>query len=387
MDNRQYFIKISPENVNTIYGVNYQDGFIAGETINDECCDILTTTTTLPNTGTTFVYSAMTQILSGGTNGASLLTGLTIPILLTETTVDLGYYSVFDGAVTQKEVMSNFLFSANTSFPYTFYFYNTSDIEFKKYLEFSTYSVDWGDDTPIQTVTTQSPNYQSHVYTQSGTYTITLSGASPFGYNVIRKTINVPYTNVSIPNPNGEAFFQFRSGNWSGTPVSYDFIYHQDENCVSQTTITTPYLVTGYTESSINDLQVYGRKEDLYGGKFKLGVQVTGTTGIVGTVYGESNNGLYTAYTINNIDYYDYSDGTTIFVAETTPLTTNDLICSAVTKNEVLLNVIEDTEIQSNVFIERGKLSALERIERLGEVDNIGDLEKYGYKFFNIITN
>jgi hypothetical protein len=387
MDNRQYFIKISPENVNTIYGVNYQDGFITGETINDECCDILTTTTTLPNTGTTFVYSAMTQILSGGTNGASLLTGLTIPILLTETTVDLGYYSVFDGAVTQKEVMSNFLFSANTSFPYTFYFYNTSDIEFKKYLEFSTYSVDWGDDTPIQTVTTQSPNYQSHVYTQSGTYTITLSGASPFGYNVIRKTINVPYTNVSIPNPNGEAFFQFRSGNWSGTPVSYDFIYHQDENCVSQTTITAPYLVTGYTESSINDLQVYGRKEDLYGGKFKLGVQITGTTGIVGTVYGESNNGLYTAYTINNIDYYDYSDGTTIFVAETTPLTTNDLICSAVTKNEVLLNVIEDTEIQSNVFIERGKLSALERIERLGEVDNIGDLEKYGYKFFNIITN
>ena len=38
----------------------------------------------------------------------------------------------------------------------------------------------------------------------------------------------------------------------------------------------------------------------------------------------------------------------------------------------------------NNVFIERGKNSALERIQRLGEVDNVGDLEKYGYKFFNV---
>jgi hypothetical protein len=62
------------------------------------------------------------------------------------------------------------------------------------------------------------------------------------------------------------------------------------------------------------------------------------------------------------------------------------LVCSAITKNEVLLNVIDEAEIQSNVFIERGKNSAYERIQRLGEVDNVGDLEKYGYKFFNIIN-
>ena len=61
------------------------------------------------------------------------------------------------------------------------------------------------------------------------------------------------------------------------------------------------------------------------------------------------------------------------------------MICSAITKNEVLLNVIDEAEVQTNVFIERGKLSALERVERLGEINNIGDLEKYGYGFFNII--
>jgi hypothetical protein len=66
-------------------------------------------------------------------------------------------------------------------------------------------------------------------------------------------------------------------------------------------------------------------------------------------------------------------------------LTSDMLICSAITKNEVLLNVIDEAEVQSEIFIERGKQSSLERVERLGEVDNIGDLVKYGYKFFNII--
>ena len=57
---------------------------------------------------------------------------------------------------------------------------------------------------------------------------------------------------------------------------------------------------------------------------------------------------------------------------------------SAITKNEALINVIDQPEIVSNVFIERGKNSPLEYIMRLGEVDSVGDLEKYGYKFFII---
>ena len=60
------------------------------------------------------------------------------------------------------------------------------------------------------------------------------------------------------------------------------------------------------------------------------------------------------------------------------------LMCSAITKNEVLMNVISEAEVYSNVYVERGKNSGLESIERLGEVDNVGDLEKYGYEFFNV---
>jgi hypothetical protein len=132
----------------------------------------------------------------------------------------------------------------------------------------------------------------------------------------------------------------------------------------------------------VADLRVYGKKTTLVDGYYDRGVQITGTTGVIGTYWG-GGTGLYTAYTINGVDYYDYSDGTTVFVVSgVTPI---DTVCEPIVKNEALLNVIDEPEVQSNVFIERGKVSGLESMERLGEVDNIGDLEKYGYKFFNII--
>jgi hypothetical protein len=46
--------------------------------------------------------------------------------------------------------------------------------------------------------------------------------------------------------------------------------------------------------------------------------------------------------------------------------------------------MVNATEIQSNVFIVRGKLSGTESLLRLGEVDNLGDLIKYGYGYFKL---
>jgi hypothetical protein len=40
----------------------------------------------------------------------------------------------------------------------------------------------------------------------------------------------------------------------------------------------------------------------------------------------------------------------------------------------------------TNLYVERGKNSAYEQIQRLGEVDNLGDLINYGYRFFNVET-
>ena len=61
------------------------------------------------------VYSAMTAVVSSGPDGTSLLTNLTVPILLRQTAVDAGYYSPFDGAILQKDVVANFIFSSTNS--------------------------------------------------------------------------------------------------------------------------------------------------------------------------------------------------------------------------------------------------------------------------------
>ena len=75
--------------------------------------------------GNTFgVYTGMTSLLTSGVNGSSSLTGLTIPILLTQDCIDIGYYSEFDGAIKQKETALNYVFSANSEYEYCIY--NTS---------------------------------------------------------------------------------------------------------------------------------------------------------------------------------------------------------------------------------------------------------------------
>ena len=127
----------------------------------------------------------------------------------------------------------------------------------------------------------------------------------------------------------------------------------------------------------------FGPKQNLFAGKFKPGVTVTGTTGVVGTFWGPDPTGIYTAYTINDVDYFDY-DGFTIYSIESSGFTPDNLILSGLTKNEAYLNIIDEPEVQTNIFIDRGKIVGLEQIERLGEVDNIGDLEKYGYGYFKV---
>jgi hypothetical protein len=212
---------------------------------------------------------------------------------------------------------------------------------------------------------------------------------SPWGTNIIKKTITTPFTGVTISNPKGTAYFKPAGGNWVNTLLSYDYIFSGDATCSATLNdinlfnqITDiPFLITGYTTSSLSDLKQYGA--DLY----KPGVQVTGNTGMIGVFSGVSQDGMYTAYTINDIDYYDWSDGTTIFVVKSSGLTSDMLVCEPIVKNDLLMNIIDEAEVQSNIFIERGKNSALERVERLGEVDNVGDLVKYGYKFFNVINS
>lgn len=382
MTERDYRIRISPEVIKgDIRKVNLYTS-ITGVNYVTQCCVLVPEPVEIKITGSTYVYSSMTDILSGSTNGTSLLTGLTIPILLTENVNDIGYYSIFDGMVLQQDTMLNFIFSGSN---YTCTFKNSSDLEFKKYLEFSSYKVNWGDSPIDETLTTTS---RSHTYLTPGEYEVVLTGINPWGTNRITKKVFVPFTGATTLNPRGNATFTPAGGSWATTSFSYDYIFSGDANCNSTTDDirlfntgnTIPFLITGYTQSSLRDLRQYGSTP------YKPLISVTANTGAIGMYSGVSQDGLYTAYTINDIDYYDYQDGTTLFVTYSSGLTRDMVVCQPIVKNELLLGIIDEAEVQSNIFIERGKNSALERIQRFGEVDNIGDLEKYGYKFFNIIT-
>jgi hypothetical protein len=324
------------------------------------------------------------------------MTGLTLPILLTQNNVDIGYYSVFDGAIQQKDFFTNFIFSGSNINQYEVYLANTAEKNLYRFLDFSDYVLDWGDGT-IENVTNINPIVYSHIYpTTPSAYTITMSGISPWNVNIVQKTINLPFSSVTISNPNGVAFFTPLGGSWSGTPFSYDYLFSGDSVCDTEAQssynfTTVPFLISGFTNSRLNDLSVYGKESNLLKGKFIPYIQVTGSSGTVGYVSGYSDNSI--SYVISGVTYIDFFNGgitlgsptLTVFFLESSGITSDSIICTAITKNEVLLNVISDTEIQSDVYIERGKISPLESVNRLGEVDNIGDLEKYGYKFFNIL--
>ena len=140
--------------------------------------------------------------------------------------------------------------------------------------------------------------------------------------------------------------------------------------------MTVPFTISGNTKSRINELAQYGTP------KFRVGVPVIANGQIWGVI--TNINDSFTAYTVNQVNYFDFSNGQTIFLESSSGLTVYNLTAVPITKEEVLLKVIDQPQIQTNVFIERGKNSAYERIQRLGEVDNLGDLVNYGYGFFNL---
>ena len=78
------------------------------------------------------------------------------------------------------------------------------------------------------------------------------------------------------------------------------------------------------------------------------------------------------------------NDGKTIYTVYSYGMNIDTISASALTKNEVLINVIDQPEIQVSGIIERGRNTGMERFLRIGEVDSIGDVTNYGYKFFNV---
>ena len=327
------------------------------------------------------VYSAMTQVVSAGPNGSSTLTGLTIPILLRQSTIDSGYFTPFDGLIYQQDVVTNFIFSSTTTSAYTYSVFNTSS-EYQKFTDLSKYTIDWGDNSPKEVVTGYTPNRISHTYPNGPRkYTINLEQINPWGKVNVYKTISVPFKNPIIYNPKGRVFFTSNIGSWSATPISYDYIFSGDAvNTVaselSSNYTSVPFTVSSETKSRLTELALYGPVQ------YQVGVPVIKNGEIYGAI--TDINPVFTAYTIQNVDYYNYNNGLTLSFVGSSGFTGDNITAQPIVKDESLIKVIDQAQIQTDVFVERGKNSAFERVQRLGEVDNMGDLINYGYGFFNV---
>jgi hypothetical protein len=214
-------------------------------------------------------------------------------------------------------------------------------------------------------------------------YTISFSGINSWGTTVIQKQIFLPSTGVTISNLEGTITFTPQGGNWSGIPATYDFIFTGDsqnnyQSQISNTYTQIPFSVSGFTTSKLSNLKRYGPTPYTVGYQFFKNNQLYGQVDDI-----ESD---YTEYTINGIKYFDFKNGTTLYLVDSSGFTMDNIILSAITKDERLLDFVYDPEVQSNVYIERGKYTAFEPLQRLGEVDNIGDLVRYGYNYYKINT-
>jgi hypothetical protein len=204
-----------------------------------------------------------------------------------------------------------------------------------------------------------------------------LTQKNPWGITDIEKPIDIPNTPITINNQLGNITFTAQGGNWANIPINYNFIFTGDsENTVSAQVSNQSVTISGYTSSKLTNLKLYGPT------KYDTSIVVKKKNENYGRVTEITN--AYTAYTIQNVDYYDYPNGKTIFFMDSEGLTEEMLVAEPITKEEVLFGVVSSPEIQSQIFIDRGKTSAFEGIQRLGEVDNIGDLVSYGYGFFKI---
>ena len=275
-----------------------------------------------------------------------------LPILLDHDFNDMGFYSMWDGDVVQKDTFSNFLLTADTTNPYLISLTNTTEFEFFKYLKGVEYHVNWGDGntSTLNFPTTTSVNS----YLSDGNYEVTIQMSAPWGVTSMVKKIVIPSVTSqilwsSVVNTGQTYTFTPVGG---GASISMD--YHQSEfgpldsglginDYITSNWSVTPYTVQGLTQSMLSSFQTYSNTTNsvyLSPGYNEGSSYIVPIGGQIELPDGTISNNLtgwisiatstYTAYTITNgvevYDMFDYENGTTIFEVKGFGLNSEDLL-------------------------------------------------------------
>lgn len=171
-------------------------------------------------------------------------------------------------------------------------------------------------------------------------------------------------------------------------------------------------IITGFTESVVEDFRTY--KQDTpyivgfntnsevyknYRGDIVTGVdrvtQINDDKIIYVTGVNEKDPRIGTTGQTSGLLYTDWpNEVRSTSDNETIPLTTFSYMSegwnetntsySAITKEEYLFGIISPPEVKSDLFIDRGETSVIDKHLRLGEVRTLDELVKYGNGFYNI---
>jgi hypothetical protein len=306
----------------------------------------------------------------------SLNLSYTLPIYLEADADEMGVMSSFDGNIEQVEQLINFTYKQSGSVVTV---YNTVNPNKLRKIVDQTYTIKWGDGTSgslnvnsgvlYSNFPTSSHTYPTVTGNTTGSYTLTLSLDSPWNKEKITKNITIS-TGVTVSNVLGTSTGFTLPGNIYYTGSQYQN-YLNDLDYTNNTG-NTIFRYAAIGGSKIAELKKYGE------------TTVSSSLYTTGTYSGS----LFTGYTLsseeNKLFYMDFSDGYTMITGTTSAFTKEEVYNKVITRNEHFLGFIDDPTVYSDIFVERGRQGVMEVNLRLGEIDNMSELEVYGNGFFKV---
>lgn len=276
-----------------------------------------------------------------------------LTVFLSQDFNDIGHYSIWDGNIEQKDIFNNFVFSSMTFTGLDIRITNTTDFGYYKTLQDSPFTISWlgcdCDNLICQggggCQTLQFPNLTANYtfpLTTPMQRKIVLTQGTPWGKMKTTKVITTPalsfaalqvafpLTPVQVFDPLGNFMYTTSAGLQDWGPLDSGI----DINAYSANSPTPCFEFSGVSESILGTFQTYSSaitNPDLAAG-FVLGIWVPIGGDVIDPINGSIQQGMqgqifaatptYTGYTItstglNNtpIDFYDFTNGITIFVA------------------------------------------------------------------------
>lgn len=306
-----------------------------------------------------------------------------IPIVLENNADEMGVMSSFDGNMEQVEQLVNFTYKVSGSVVTV---YNTVNPDKLRKIVDQKYTIKWGDTTSGSLDVNGGTLYSnfptaSRTYSTTGSYTLTLSLDSPWSKEKINKNITIPNTGSIVENA---------LGTFSGFTIPYT-------NITGSLDYINESKFSGFTGSAILKYMAIGGSK--IGELRKYGQTTLSTSSYV---TGTFSGSLYTGYTLEtgalivsnslvtgsvptgSLWYMDFADGYTMITGKTSNFTKEEVINNVITRNEHFIGFIDDPSVYSDIFVERGRQGILEPNLRLGEIDNMKELDVYGNGYFKV---